>query len=118
MAVDDAGPNGLLLRGVEQEKALGVVVFPGGAGEVFPIDDARCGPGGETCGAALAMEAGLDGPGGSIAGCNDKSASAQPCIKTGFVSAGPRLNVHNCVIRLMNRGAKRAAAVGNAAVVN
>ena len=94
LTVDEIGPNGKFLCAIKQQAAIGVAFFPGVAGEGLPVNDIWCGPRGESLGAAAAMEVRLDGPSGTIAGCDHNSAFAQPCVQT-----GPWLNAHNCVIR-------------------
>ena len=82
-AVDDLGPEGLLLGRVEQEASIEVAFLPGRAGEGLPVNNVGRGPGGESFGATPAMELGLDGAGGTIAGGDHKSAIAQPCVEFG-----------------------------------
>ena len=99
VAVDDAGPDGLLLRGIEQEQAFDVAIFPSGSGKVLPVDDVGGGPGGEAFGAAAAVECGLNGTSRAITGAEDKFTVAQRCVEIGFVSRGPGLSAHIGVIR-------------------
>ena len=94
IVVDDSGPDGEFLRGIEQQSSAGIAFVPCAAGEALPIKNFRRGPRVEVFGPTLTVEIRLEGTCSAIAGRDHNSTFAQPCVET-----GPWLSAHTCVIR-------------------
>ena len=79
---DEAGPERLLLQGIEDEPGFsgGRVVLPGGAEEGLEVVDRGSRPGGKALSAAFAIESVLKPAGGAFAGGDDSAAGCEPGV--------------------------------------
>ena len=83
--LDGLFPDGLLLEGIEEQAAVRVgMILPGSAEKGLPVDDCGGGPSGEAFCTAGSMVGGDKGTRSALAGCDDKTARAQPCSNFGF----------------------------------
>ena len=80
IAGHDIGPERLLLQSTKHHTIVSAALLPRGAQKSIPVLDMGCGPCGKSLSAARAVIGRAKRTCGTLAGCDDAPAGAQPCV--------------------------------------